>query len=131
VNRGAETLSVGAIYGGMKSPATEWKAVLAPLTERLPGLRDAIESPLNMHVMFHVPGELLPDKALTGVRKAGYTRWINLVRVDVVLPRELPDDLAGHIRQLMADAITVAEQFARDQGIADDLPGLRAIIAQI
>jgi hypothetical protein len=131
VNQRAETLSVGAIYGGMKSPAAEWKAVLTPLTERLPGLRDAIESPLNLHIMFHVPGELLPDKALTGVRKAGYTRWINLVRVDAVLPRELPDDPAGHIRQLMADAIAVAEDFARDQGIADDLPGLHAIIAQI
>jgi hypothetical protein len=131
VNRRAETLSVGAIYGGVKSPAADWRAVLAPLTERLPGLRDGIESPLNMHVMFHAPGELLPDKARTGVRKAGYTKWINVVRVDVVLPRELPDDLAGHVRQAMADAVTVAEEFARDQGLADNLPGLRAIVAQI
>jgi hypothetical protein len=131
VNRQAETLSVGAIYGGVQSPAAEWGVVLASLTERLPGLRDGVVSPLNVHVMFHVPGELLPDKAFTGARKAGHTRWINVLRVDVAVPRDLPADLSARLRELMGDAVSVAEEFAREQGIAEALPELRGIVAKV
>jgi hypothetical protein len=131
VSREAETLSVQAIYGGVKSPATEWGDVLAGVVARMPELRDGVTSALNVGVMFHVPGELLPDKAFVGARKNGYTKWINVLRVDAVVPRELPADLLGHVRQLMGDAVTVAEEFAREQGIADALPELRAIVAKI
>jgi hypothetical protein len=124
-------LSVQAIYGGVKSPAAEWAGVLSALTARMPELREGVSTPLNVGVMFHVPGELLPDKAFVGVRRAGYTKWINVLRVDAAVPRELPDDLPGHVRKLMADAVTVAEEFAREQGIADALPELRAIVATI
>jgi hypothetical protein len=131
VSREAESLSVQVIYGGVKSPAAEWGEVLADVAARLPDLRQGVTSPLNVGVMFHVPGELLPDKSFTGARKSGYTKWINALRVDAVVPRALPDDLLAHVRTLMNEAITVAEQFAQEQGIADTLPELREIIAKL
>jgi hypothetical protein len=131
VSREAESLSVQGIYGGVESPAKEWAEVLSALTARMPELREGVRSPLNVGVMFHVPGELLPDKAFVGARRGGYTKWINVLRVDAAVPRALPLDLSSHVRQLMDDAVTVAEEFAREQGIADALPELRAIIARI
>jgi hypothetical protein len=78
-------LSIGAVVGGTTPAARAWGDAAMVLARDVAELRPAIESPLNINAVFHVPGEVLsPD--WEGVRTGTYRRRDNHLMVQVTVP---------------------------------------------
>jgi hypothetical protein len=123
-------LSIGAVIGGTLPTPRAWKRASNALSDRVQALRVGVESPLNVNVVFQIPGEVL-GVDFVGVRTGRYTSATRHLLVQAAVPRELPEDPVAVLRQLMTDAIDEAARYARRKNIADDLPELRAIVAQL
>src|SRR5206468_11981628 len=91
-------------------------------------LRTGVASPLNVNVVFHIPGEVVhPD--WEGVRTARFDRARNLLMVQATVPPVPPDDPRALLVERMQEGVTAAERCAARRRIAPKLPGLKKIIA--
>ena len=119
-----EVLSVGPVVGGSTSANRPWREALRELVNAVAEARTATASPLNVNVVFQVPGDILhPD--FEGARTGRYSKPDSLLLVQVALPDEVPDDPAAYLRTALGDAIGEAEEWARRRNIAPSLPTLR------
>lgn len=95
------------------------------LTRRIAALQAGVVTPLNVNVVYHVPGEILaPD--YEGVRTGRFSRRDSLLMVQAAVPSSAEDKDAV-LRALLLQAIDEAERWAKRKGLANDLGQLRRI----
>ena len=120
-----EPLSIGSVVGGAGFAARQWDEPLTRLTRRIAALQAGVVTPLNVNVVYHVPGEILaPD--YEGVRTGRFSRRDSLLMVQAAVPSSAEDKDAV-LRALLLQAIDEAERWAKRKGLANDLGQLRRI----
>ena len=122
-----DVLSIGSIVGGVGPEARAWNEPISELTRRVADARLGVESPLNVNVVFHVPGEVLQigDEY---VRTGRYDSRTRHLMVQATVPEALPEQPDRFLISRLSDALDAAEEWARRRGVADSLPALRTIL---
>ena len=91
-------------------------------------LRQGVQSPLNVNVVFHVEGELIPPVEFEGVRTGRFSRKNVELMVQAAVPREPVKDRRAVLVSLLRDAVAEAERLAQRKKIAEGLPDIRGIV---
>jgi len=123
-----DALSIGAVYGGTWSIDESWRLDIQRVMQEVMVLRRGVESPLNLNVVFHVDGELLPPVDFEGVRTGTFSRRLMHLMVQAAVPRHTLDDQRAVLLDLLRAAAAEAEAFALQRGIAADLSAIRGIV---
>ena len=123
-----DALSIGAVYGGTWSIDESWRPDIQRVMQEAMALRHGVESPLNVNVVFHVDGELLPPVDFEGVRTGRFSRESMHLMVQAAVPRDALDDKRVVLLDLLHAAAVEAEAFARRRGIAAHLNEVRRIV---
>ena len=122
-----QVLSLGSVVGGTTPTNRAWRDAIRELTRRVIEERTDIDSPLNVNVVFHVPGNVIkPD--FTGARTARFSKKDALLMVQVALPEGVPSDPEGYLKDAARAALDEAERWAESRRIDADLSQLRAIL---
>lgn len=123
-------LSVGSIEGGSSPSMSRWRDAITRLTIEVASAAQHVESPLRVNVIYQVPGNIVrPD--FEGVRTGHYSKKDASLIVQAAVPDDAPNDVDGHIRRLLVEAIGEAEDWARKRSIAPDLRSLRELAARL
>jgi hypothetical protein len=126
----AKVLSIGSVVGGVGPKARAWSDSISRLTRRVVAARSGVDSPLNLNVVFHVPGEVLPVDG-EYVRTGRYDSRTRHLMVQVTVPESPPEDPDGLVLSRLAEAIAEAEEWVRRRGVADSLPGLHTVLDRL
>jgi len=122
-----EVLSIGIIEGGSTPANRPWRVALTELTRRVVDARKGVETPLNVNVVFHVPGNILkPD--FNGPRTGSFAKEQRLLMVQVALPEEVPDDPVAYVEAATHGAIDEAARWAERRRVDADPDALHAIV---
>jgi hypothetical protein len=121
------SLSLGVMVGGTGQTPNAWRNAATKLSVRVRALRQGVESPLRVNVVFQIPGEVVQVK-FNGVRTGRYSPENQHLLVQAAVPEELPPDPELVLIDLLRRAVEEAIKFARKKGVAEDLPGLRGIV---
>lgn len=125
----AQALSIGAVIGGSTPQNARWEAGIIRLTRRVSAARGSLTAPLNVNVVFHVPGDILQPE-FVGVRTGSYRKRDSLLMVQVAVPADEPPDVDRALLALVSDALAEAERWARRRRVVHDLEALRALISR-
>ena len=121
-------LSVGVIVGGFTVESKIWREALIRLSRAVSGIREQFDSDLNINVEFHVPGHLTsPD--FEGIRTGTYRKADRLLKIQVALPVDPPDDPYAYGVQAMREAVDVAEAWSRRRRVEFDPSPSRSLTA--
>jgi hypothetical protein len=120
-------LAISAVIGGTMG-TRPWKAAVAAITRRVNTLCTKYRSPLAVHVVFQVPGEVLrPDFA--GVRTGVFSRREMSLVVQVAVPDNVDQDREEWLIAMLRRAVGEAERFAVSEALPDtDLSSLRTLV---
>jgi hypothetical protein len=122
-----KALSIGSILGGRSIWTSEWSDAIRALTIKIANARKGVVSPLNVNVVFHVPGNLIkPD--FEGVRTGSFSKNASLLMVQVALPEAPPADIDADLKARVIEALNEAERWAQEKQIASDLSQLRQLV---
>lgn len=121
-------LSVGAVYGGTWATDESWRPDIQRVMQEVMVLRQGVASPLNVNVVFHVDGDLLPPVDFEGVRTGTFSRRSMHLMVQAAVPVDAVDGHRAALLRLLLAAAVEAEEFARKKGIAADLNEIRSIV---
>ena len=125
-----ESLSIGWIEGGWLPDGKRWREGLQQIAGRVAALRTGVHSPVNLGVIFHVPGNnWTPD--YTGVRTGTYSKPERTLAVDVALPPDAPEDVEAFLKDRLIEAVDATANWARHRNQADSLEALYALVASI
>jgi len=128
---GHPALALGVVAGGPGS-SKEWMDAVTLLGRRVMELREDVESPLAVNVVFQIPGQFLqPD--FEGVRSGRFSRKEARLLVQAALPESPDADAHREALDLLTEAVTLAEDFAYQEGLsptAEILP-LRRLVARL
>jgi hypothetical protein len=121
-------LTIGAVMGG-PGVSREWSDAVMQLGRRVIAVHGSIVSPLSVNVVYQVPGRYVqPD--FDGVRSGRFSRKEARLLVQAALPLKASSDPDGDVRRLLGQAIELAEDFARQEGMIDgDLRALRELLS--
>lgn len=123
-------LSIGSIEGGSSPNMSRWRDAITRLTIDVATAGQDLESPLNVNVIYQVPGNILqPD--FEGVRTGHYSKKDSSLIVQAALPHDAPDDVEAHLKRLLVAAIDEAEQWAKRRRVAPNLQALREVVARL
>ena len=118
-------LALGLVAGGVQA-SRSWEQAVRSVALRVMEIRQGFESPVHMNVVFYIPGEVHhPD--FNGLRIGRSAERGRSLTVQVALTESPTDDANSEIRDWLARAVDVAEEFARRRGI-ENLPGLRDLL---
>ena len=121
-------LSVGVIVGGFTAESKIWREALVRLSRGVSGLRDQLDSDLNINVEFHVPGHLItPD--FQGIRSGTFRKADRLLKIQVALPVDPPDDPYAYGVQTMKEAVDEAEAWSVRRRVEFDPSAMRSLLA--
>jgi hypothetical protein len=123
-----DTLSIGAVFGGSPAFDEAWMPEIQRVMKEVISLREGVESPLCVNVVFHVEGRLLPPVEFDGVRTGRCSRRTMHLMVQAAIPAEPVEDRRAVLVGLLRDAVAEAGSLAKRRKIADDLPELRGIV---
>jgi hypothetical protein len=84
-----------------------------------------VETPLNVNVVFHVPGHLLRPE-FEGVRTSSFFRKDSLLIVQVALPEAPPPNPLEFLKSACASALDAAEAWAKRRKVSEDVERLRS-----
>ena len=129
----ASVLSIGAIFGGPEFShqlGVPWKDAIQALSQRVVELRRGVESPLNINVVFHVPGSILVPE-FSGSRTGSFRRRDSHLMVQVALPLRGPDDQAAYLTSAIRDAIETIEVWNRRKDRRFDLSAIRSVVDRL
>lgn len=130
MNEPVFALSIGSVVGGPTPANAEWRDAIKRLGQLVAVARSGNPSPLNVNVVFQVPGSVLsPD--FHGVRTGKFSRAERLLMVQVALPERPPDDVDSDLRARLVSAVDEAERWARERGVADSLEAIRRILEAV
>jgi hypothetical protein len=124
-------LSIGVAVGGTTLEARRWGDAAMELARHVKTLREGVQSPLNVNVVFQVPGEVV-SVDFSGVRTGRYSPKERLLLVQAAVPTDEPtSDSRLVLLSLLQAAIEEAEAFARRRALADGpLEALRSVAAK-
>jgi hypothetical protein len=123
-----DVLSIGAVYGGTWSVDEFWRPAIQRVMQEVMALRRGLASPLNVNVVLHVDGELLPPVDFEGVRTGTFSQKSMHLMVQAAVPPDAVDDERAVLLGLLREAVVEAETFARQNGAAADLNEVRGIV---
>lgn len=121
-------LSIGSVIGGLNPDATAWKEAINVVGRLVRDTRDGLESDVNVNVVYHVPGDVDPEIVVRGVEVTRVHRRDKHILVAVEVPYEATGNLGARVHEWLREAVEVAANYCRDEGIADDLPQIRAYV---
>ena len=124
-----EPLSFGLVCDS-SAESRPWFNAVTKEMRRVAKERSALRSPLNLNVVFHVPGPNNPVDFI-GVRTGSYFKEDNVLMVQVAVETAPPPNPAKAVYELAAAAIDAAEGWARSKGIADDLSSLKSFTERL
>lgn len=123
-------LSIGTLVGGWSPYTSAWEKALQHLTHRVMSARAGVASPLNVNVIFQVPGNnITPD--FEGVRTGHFSKKKMWLIVQAALPEAPPEDVDAHLCDRLLAAIEETEEWARRKGITERLSELRGIVERV
>ena len=106
-----EPLSVGVIVGGFTVESRIWRDALVRLSRPVSGIRNHLDSSLNINVEFQIPGHLIaPD--FQGIRTGMFRKADCLLKIQVAVPVNPPNDPYAYGVQAMRDAVDIAEAWS-------------------
>lgn len=123
-------LSLGAVAGGTTANRA-WETAIKKLAKRVVELGEGVSSPLAVNVVYQIPGELVrPD--FTGVRSGRFSRKDRRLLVQAALPADPAADADAEVRALLREAVTLAEDYARKEGLIDrELAELQELVNRV
>jgi hypothetical protein len=121
-------LSVGVIVGGFTAESKIWREALMRLSRGVSGMRDQLDSELNINVEFQVPGNLVtPD--FQGIRTGTFRKADRLLKIQVALPVDPPDDPYTYGVQAMREAVDAAEAWSKRRRLEFNPSPIRSLLA--
>jgi hypothetical protein len=124
----AKPLSVGVIVGGFTAESKIWREALTRLSRGVSGVRDQLGPELNINVEFQVPGNLIaPD--FQGVRTGTFRKADRLLKIQVAVPVDPPNDPYAYGLQAIREAVDTAEAWSRRRRVEFDPAPFRAVLA--
>lgn len=123
-------LSIGSVEGGSSPWIAIWREALTRLTRRVAESREGISSPLNLNVVFQIPGDLLKPE-FEGVRTGRFSRKEGLLMVQVALPEQPPEDVNAELKGRLMAAVEEAERWARRRRLAGNLTETRELVMSL
>ena len=109
-------LSIGVSVGGTGAEARAWgDAAAMALARRVKLLRDGVDTPLKVNVVYDVPGEVV-SLDYEGIRTGRFSKRDSLLMVQVALPEHFPPDADERLIGDLSRAVDVAEAFAQRRG---------------
>ena len=123
-----KALSVGVIVGGFTAQSKVWRQALMRLSQGVSGLRDQLESDFNINVEFQITGDIIsPD--FQGVRTGAYRKADRLLKIQVAVPLDPPDDPYAYGVQAIRDAVDTAEAWSVRRRVEFDAAPFRSLLA--
>jgi hypothetical protein len=126
----AEVLSIGSVVGGSSHLNRPWRDAVNRLMNRVAEARSSAVSPLNVNVVYQIPGKILQPE-FEGVRTGSFRKKDSLLLVQVALPEAVPDDVDADVLQRLKDAVDEAEVWAKQRRVADDLRVIKQIVESL
>lgn len=126
----ALVLSIGTIVGGRTAANKPWREALTRLGQSVAEAREGVSSPVNVNVVFHIPGNFLKPE-FEGTRTGSYRKADSLLMVQVAVPESPVADYYGWALDALRKAVGTAEDWARRRKVATELPSLYAIVSQL
>ncbi|MGU3644839.1 hypothetical protein ACLBXX_07695 [Microbacterium sp. C23T] len=123
----APVLSIGAVLGDSDAENMAWKRAIGELGKQVVAAREAVASPVNLNVVFHVDGKLAPNE-FVGVRAGRFSQATSQLMVQAAVAPGAVDDRRSVLLGLLSAAVDEAELFARRRELADDLSAIRSIL---
>jgi hypothetical protein len=111
IDEPVSVLSIGSIIGGPTPINRPWRERIQSLTRRIAAARIGFSAPLNVNVVFQIPGDILQPE-FEGVRTGAFARKESLLMVQVALPTEVPADVDQYLTMLTYSAIEEAGRWA-------------------
>ena len=127
---GVPVLSVGSVVGGTTADPRTWGDAVQVLMRHVIELRAGVASPLNVNVVFQIPGEVV-GLDWEGVRTGRFDRASNLLMVQATVPPVPPDDPQALLAERMREAVTAAERWVARRTSWPELQGLQKIVAEL
>jgi len=124
-------LALGMVVGG-PGASVQWSEAVQQLGRRVMELREGVDSPLSVNVVYQIPGQFLqPD--FEGVRSGYFSRKEGCLLVQVALPATPAGDAYEEARARLTQAISVAEQFSYMEGLTptEELLPLRHLVGRL
>jgi hypothetical protein len=121
-----EPLSLGSVV----EPSMDnkpWREAIRALSVGVADARQAKQVPLNLNVVFHVPGRQFKPE-FSGVRTGRYSAKDRLLMVQVAVPETVPEDPNVYVRDAVDLAIDEATRWAARKKIEIDSDTLRMIL---
>ena len=127
MNGTQSALLVGAILGDADADSLAWSRAIGVVSARAESLSVSLATPLRLQVEIHVDGRTSPNEFL-GARTGRFSRAKSLLVIQVALAKPVSDDPVATVCQLVGEAVSEAEAYARRRKIADDLTALRHVV---
>jgi hypothetical protein len=122
-----EALSLGSIVGGATTGNRVWRDAIKDLGQGIRNARIDVKVPLNLNVVFHVPGNMLKPE-FVGVRTGIFSKSKSLLMVQVAIPESVPTDPMGYLKGTVHSAIDEAVRWAAKRKVPIDASKLRDIL---
>ncbi len=123
----AHVLSIGSMVGGATPQNKAWRDAIRQLTSEVVAARQGVDAPLNVNVVFHVPGNIRQPE-FSGIRTGRFSRKHALLMVQVAVPAESPEDPLEYLRAAALEAIDEAGRWAERRRAPADVEALRRIL---
>ena len=123
-------LSIGAVLGDSDPENMAWKRAIHALSREVKALRDGVDSPLRVNVVFHVNGKLAPNE-FEGVRTAKFDGQAAHLMIQAAVPPGPAEDRRSVLEGLLRTSVEEAERFASGRGLASQLPEIRGLVRQL
>lgn len=123
-------LSIGAVLGDSDLESMAWKRAINSLSREVKALRDGVNSPLHVNVVFHVDGKVAPNE-FEGVRTAKFDEPAAHLMVQAAVPSGPVEDRRGVLEGLLRTSVDEAERFAAQSGLARQLDNLHDLVRRL
>ena len=119
-------LSIGVVFGGTHQIDKFWDQPIKNLRRQVMSSSESFDSPLKVNIVYHIAGKYASNE-FEGVRTGRFFKSVPLLIVQAAVPSDEVDDPQSIIVELLHEAISVAEQYAKKKGIATQLTAVRGI----